>query len=97
MGRTDAEFEASTQKVSNFHVGAKADFHKALVDFSTTPFPFLSKIVAASGCILSEVNQVLPDKHIRSIIPTFVVLPIANEDVDQVPLEHASDALAAII
>ncbi|GJX48985.1 hypothetical protein Tco_0275830 [Tanacetum coccineum] len=31
------EFEAAVQKVSNFHVGAKADFDKALVDFPITP------------------------------------------------------------
>ncbi|GKB92053.1 hypothetical protein Tco_0964325 [Tanacetum coccineum] len=48
MGRTDVEFEAVVQKVSNFRVGAKADFDKALDDFPTTPFPFFSKIVAAS-------------------------------------------------
>ncbi|GKC46840.1 hypothetical protein Tco_1064562, partial [Tanacetum coccineum] len=49
MGCTDVEFEAAVQKVSNFYAGAKADFDKALVDFPTTPFPFLSKIVVASG------------------------------------------------
>ncbi|GKF03660.1 hypothetical protein Tco_0030583, partial [Tanacetum coccineum] len=56
MGRTDAEFEVAAQKVSNFHIGAKADFDKALVDFPTTPFPFLGKIVAAVGGTLSEVT-----------------------------------------
>ncbi|GKG52718.1 hypothetical protein Tco_0549830, partial [Tanacetum coccineum] len=30
MGRTNVEFEAAVQKVSNFRVGAKADFDKAL-------------------------------------------------------------------
>ncbi|GKF47359.1 hypothetical protein Tco_0137161, partial [Tanacetum coccineum] len=54
MGRTNVEFEVAVQKVSNFHVGAKADFDKALVDFPTTPF-FLSKITAASGGTLSDV------------------------------------------
>nr|GEX49348.1 retrotransposon Orf1 [Tanacetum cinerariifolium] len=48
MGRTDVEFKATAQKVFNFHVGIKADFDKALNDFPTTPFPFLSKIIAAS-------------------------------------------------
>nr|GEV35572.1 hypothetical protein [Tanacetum cinerariifolium] len=48
MGRTDVEFEAAVQKVSNFHVGAKADFDMALDDFPTTPFPFVSKIDAVS-------------------------------------------------
>ncbi|GJZ30753.1 hypothetical protein Tco_0575800 [Tanacetum coccineum] len=55
MGRTDVEFEATAQKVLNFHVGAKADFDKALDDFPTTPFPFLSKIVAASEGSLFDV------------------------------------------
>ncbi|GJT45742.1 hypothetical protein Tco_0954457 [Tanacetum coccineum] len=54
MGHTDVEFEAAVQKVSNFHVGAKADFDKALNDFPTTPFPFLSKIDAASEGSLSD-------------------------------------------
>nr|GEU89517.1 hypothetical protein [Tanacetum cinerariifolium] len=48
MGCTNVEFEAVVQKVSNFCVGAKADFDKALDDFPTTPFPFLSKIVVSS-------------------------------------------------
>ncbi|GJX16803.1 hypothetical protein Tco_0217635 [Tanacetum coccineum] len=97
MRRTDAEFEAVAQKVSNFHVGAKADFDKALVDFPTIPFPFLSKIVTAFRGTLFEVTQVLPDKHIRSVLPASVVLPIVNEDADQVILEHPPDALAATI
>nr|GEZ27049.1 hypothetical protein [Tanacetum cinerariifolium] len=98
MGRTDVEFEAAAQKVSNFHVGAKADFDKALVYFPTTPFPFLIKIVAASEENLSEVTQVLSDKHIRSVILASAVPPIINEDLlDLVPFEHASDALAASI
>ncbi|GKB26175.1 hypothetical protein Tco_0865576 [Tanacetum coccineum] len=97
IGRTDVEFEAAAQKVCNFHVGAKADFDKALVDFPTTPFPFLSKIVAASGETLFKVTQVLPDKHIHLVIPASAVPPIINEDADQVPFEHASDALAASI
>ncbi|GKB17819.1 hypothetical protein Tco_0851742, partial [Tanacetum coccineum] len=46
---------------------------------------------------LSEVTQVLSDKHIRSVIPASIVPPIANEDADKVPLEHAFDALAASI
>nr|GEU56254.1 hypothetical protein [Tanacetum cinerariifolium] len=48
IGHTDVEFEAAVQKVSNFRVGAKDDFDKALDNFPTTPFPFLSKIVATS-------------------------------------------------
>ncbi|GJU73915.1 hypothetical protein Tco_1265320 [Tanacetum coccineum] len=97
MGRTDAEFEVAAQKFSNFHIGAKTDFDKALVDFPTTPFPFLGKIVVASGGTLSEVTQVLPDKHIRSVTSAPVAPPIASKDADQVPLEHASYDLAASI
>ncbi|GJT23131.1 hypothetical protein Tco_0893068 [Tanacetum coccineum] len=91
MGRTDAEFEVAVQKFSNFHIGAKADFDKALVGFPTTPFPSLGKIVAAAGGTLSKVTQVLPDKHICSITSVPVDPPIANGDANQVPFEHASD------
>ncbi|GJU63003.1 hypothetical protein Tco_1244838 [Tanacetum coccineum] len=97
MGRTDTEFEVDAQKFSNFHIGAKADFDKALVDFPTTPFPFLGKIVMAARGTLPEVTQVLPDKHIRSVTSVPVALPIANEDANQVPLEHAYDDSAASI
>ncbi|GJQ97445.1 hypothetical protein Tco_0008584 [Tanacetum coccineum] len=97
MGRTDVEFEAAVQKVSNFRVGTKADFDKALVDFPTTPFPFLNKISAASGGTLFEVTQVLPDKHIHSVIPASAVPSIVNEDADRVLLEHASNASTASI
>nr|GEX89533.1 hypothetical protein [Tanacetum cinerariifolium] len=97
MGRTDAEFEVGAQKVSNFYIGAKADFDKALVDFPTTPFPFLGKITAAAGGTLPEVTQVLPDKHIHLVTSIPVALPIANEDANQVPLEHASDDSIASI
>ncbi|GKE12840.1 hypothetical protein Tco_1416391, partial [Tanacetum coccineum] len=95
--RTDAEFEVAAQKVSNFHIGAKADFDRVLVDFPTTLFPFLCKIVAAVEGTLSEVTQVLPDKHIHSITFMPVAPPIANEDANQVPLEHASDDSAVSI
>nr|GEU56883.1 hypothetical protein [Tanacetum cinerariifolium] len=97
MGRTDAEFEVAAQKVSNFHIGAKADFDRALVDFPTTPFPFLGKIVAGAGGTHFEVIQVLPDKHSRSPTSVPVAPPIANEDANQVLLEHASDDSAASI
>ncbi|GJT56657.1 hypothetical protein Tco_0991711 [Tanacetum coccineum] len=85
MGRTDVEFEAVAHKVSNFHVGTKAVFDKALIDFPTTPFPFLSKIIAASEGTLSEVTQVLPDKHIRSATPVSTAPSGVNEASDQVP------------
>nr|GEV26376.1 ribonuclease H-like domain-containing protein [Tanacetum cinerariifolium] len=79
MGRTDVEFEAVVHKVSNFHVGVKADFDKALVDFPTTPFPFLSKIVVASEGTLFDVAQLLPDKFIRSTTSVFVAPSSVNE------------------
>nr|GEV07816.1 hypothetical protein [Tanacetum cinerariifolium] len=97
MGPTDTEFEVVAQKVSNFFIGAKADFKKALVDFPTTPFPFLVKIVAASVGTLSEVTQILSDKHIHLVTCAPIALSIANEDANQVPFEHASDDLAASI
>ncbi|GJW16330.1 hypothetical protein Tco_0020463 [Tanacetum coccineum] len=97
MGRTDVEFEAAIDKVSNFHVRAKADFDKGVVDFPTTPFPFLNKIVMASRGTLSEVTQVFPDKHIRSVIPASIVPSIVNEDADQVLLEHTFGASTASI
>nr|GEU31571.1 hypothetical protein [Tanacetum cinerariifolium] len=40
MGRTDAEFEVAAQNVSNFIVGAEAEFNKALVVFSIYLIPF---------------------------------------------------------
>ncbi|GJZ84291.1 hypothetical protein Tco_0649630 [Tanacetum coccineum] len=49
MGRSDADFEEATQKVSNFHIVVEADFNEALVAFPTTLFPFLGKIVVAAG------------------------------------------------
>ncbi|GJY70166.1 integrase, catalytic region, zinc finger, CCHC-type containing protein [Tanacetum coccineum] len=68
-----------------------------LVDFPTTLFHFLGKVVAASVGTLFEVTQILPDKHIRSVTSAPVVPSITNEDVDQVSFEHASDVLAASI
>ncbi|GJU04039.1 retrovirus-related pol polyprotein from transposon TNT 1-94 [Tanacetum coccineum] len=85
MGRTDVEFEAAVQKVSNFYVGAKADFDKALDDFPTTPFPFLSKIAPASEGGLSDVAQILPDKFVRSATSVAVAPSSASEAPEQVP------------
>nr|GEX73468.1 hypothetical protein [Tanacetum cinerariifolium] len=73
------------QKVSNFHVGAKADFDKALDDFPTTPFPFLSKIVAAFEGSLFDVAQILPDKFVRSATSVAAAPSSANEALEQVP------------
>ncbi|GJR86008.1 gypsy type transposase [Tanacetum coccineum] len=75
------------------HIGrTDAEFEVA-----ATPFPFLGKIVGAAGSTLSEVTQVLPDMHIRSVTSVLVAPPIANENANQVPLEHASDDSAASI
>nr|GEU33381.1 hypothetical protein [Tanacetum cinerariifolium] len=86
IGRTDAEFEEAVQQVSNFHVGAKANFDKALVDFLSTPFPFLSKIIVASEGTLSNVVQILPDKIAHSATLISVVPSNVNEDPERVPL-----------
>ncbi|GJS83314.1 hypothetical protein Tco_0749855 [Tanacetum coccineum] len=85
IGRTDVEFEAAIQKVSNFHVGAKADFDKTPDDFPTAPFPFLSKIDAASEGSLSNVVQILPDKFVRSATSVAAAPSSANEALKQVP------------
>nr|GEV11523.1 hypothetical protein [Tanacetum cinerariifolium] len=45
MGHSDVKFEAAVQKVSNFHVGSRADFDKALDDFPTTLFLFLARLL----------------------------------------------------
>ncbi|GKD40503.1 hypothetical protein Tco_1260710, partial [Tanacetum coccineum] len=86
MGRTDADFEMAVQKVSNFQVGAKADFDKALVGFPTTPFPFLSKVATTTGGTLFDVAHILPDKlaHLSTSVSVFP--SDVNEAPDQVPL-----------
>ncbi|GKC34003.1 hypothetical protein Tco_1046387 [Tanacetum coccineum] len=81
MGCTNDEFEAVAQKISNFHVGAKAAFDKALVEFPITSFLFLSKIAAEPIGSLSEVTQVLPNKFTR---PSFAAPSTANEASPQV-------------
>ncbi|GJR54917.1 hypothetical protein Tco_1405438 [Tanacetum coccineum] len=91
------EFHAALAHVASLGINYGADFDKALVDFPTTRFPFLGKKFAAARGTLPEVNQVLPDKHIRSVTSVPVAPPIANEDVNQVPLEHASDDSTASI
>nr|GFA59272.1 hypothetical protein [Tanacetum cinerariifolium] len=85
MGHTDADFEMAVQKVSNFQVGVKADFDKALVDFPTTPFPFLGKVVATAGGTLSDMAKILPDKFACSATPVSTAPSSVNEAPDQVP------------
>ncbi|GJZ30906.1 hypothetical protein Tco_0575953 [Tanacetum coccineum] len=48
MGRTDAAFEEVAQYVSNFFVGAQAEFDKAVAAFPSTNYHFLSKIVRSA-------------------------------------------------
>ncbi|GKF38012.1 hypothetical protein Tco_0114770, partial [Tanacetum coccineum] len=84
MGRIDFEFEAAVQKVSNFYVGAKADFDKALDDFPTTLFPFLSKIVVASQGSLPDVAHILSDKFAHSATSVVVASSSASEAPEQV-------------
>ncbi|GJR79917.1 hypothetical protein Tco_0150702 [Tanacetum coccineum] len=91
------EFHAALACLASLGINYSADFDKALVDFPTAPFPFLGKIDAASEGNLFEVTQVLSNKHVRSFISASVVPPISNEDADQVPLEHATDAFTASI
>ncbi|GKB50014.1 hypothetical protein Tco_0900767 [Tanacetum coccineum] len=68
-----------------FHAAlARADFDKALVDFPTTPFPFLSKIVAASRGTLFDVSKILPDKFVHSATSVAVARSSANETLEQV-------------
>ncbi|GJZ47851.1 hypothetical protein Tco_0601683 [Tanacetum coccineum] len=86
MGRTDADFEMAVQKVSNFQVGAKVDFDKALVGFPTTPFPFLGKVATAAGGTLSDVAHILPDKLARLSTSVSAVPSDVNEAPDQEPL-----------
>ncbi|GJX47512.1 hypothetical protein Tco_0272702 [Tanacetum coccineum] len=48
MGHTDADFKAAAQKVSNFHIGAEADFNKALIAFPLLCFPSLDGLLRAA-------------------------------------------------
>nr|GEX63186.1 hypothetical protein [Tanacetum cinerariifolium] len=69
MGHADVEFEAAIQKVSNFHVGAKA-----LDDFP-----------AAFEGSLSDVAQILPDKSVGSATFVVASPSSGNEAPEQVP------------
>ncbi|GKF87833.1 hypothetical protein Tco_0258710, partial [Tanacetum coccineum] len=77
--------------VSNFSVGAKAEFKKALAAFPSIQFPFLGKFAAAAECTLSEVTKILPDKLVRSATPVFSAPPIVSEALDQAPVNHVTD------
>nr|GEU61556.1 hypothetical protein [Tanacetum cinerariifolium] len=85
----------AAQKVSNFHIGAKADFNKALVAFPTTMFPFLGNVAMAARGALSKVTQILPDKLARLATSAYIAPFVVNEGSDQVPLNHAFEDLAS--
>ncbi|GJZ82697.1 reverse transcriptase domain-containing protein [Tanacetum coccineum] len=83
MGRTDAEFKMVAQNVSNFSIGAEAEFNKALSALSSTPFPFLGKVAAAAGGALSEVTHILLDKIFCLVTPISIVPLVVSEALDQ--------------
>nr|GEX66639.1 hypothetical protein [Tanacetum cinerariifolium] len=62
----------------------EADFDKALDDFPTTLFPFLSKIVVASEGGLPDVAQILPEKFSHSATSVDVTSSYASEAPKQV-------------
>nr|GEV99026.1 retrovirus-related Pol polyprotein from transposon TNT 1-94 [Tanacetum cinerariifolium] len=88
-GRTNIEFEAAVQKVSNFRVGAKDDFDKALDDFPATLFPFLSKIIATSEGGLPDVAQISPEKFAHLATSVAVTSSHASEAPEQVYLSES--------
>ncbi|GKE12996.1 hypothetical protein Tco_1416547 [Tanacetum coccineum] len=96
MGRTDAEFEVAAQNVSNFFVGAKAEFNKALAVFPSTLFPFLKKVDAAFRSALLKVSKILPDKIARPATSVPSVAPATCEASNQAPAEHAPDDASSL-
>ncbi|GKE43064.1 hypothetical protein Tco_1470348, partial [Tanacetum coccineum] len=78
-----------TFNVSNFFVGAEAEFNKALAVFPSTLFPFLKKVNAAAGSSLSEVSKILPDRIARLATSVPSVPPATCEALNQAPAEHA--------
>ncbi|GJV01747.1 hypothetical protein Tco_1335316 [Tanacetum coccineum] len=101
MGRTDVAFEEAAQNVSNFFVGAQAEFDKAVTAFPSTNFPFLSKVVVAVG--VSEVVNIQPDKIVRSATPAFVLAATlySNEAFNRTSTpeepEHALDVSSSLV
>ncbi|GKB36527.1 hypothetical protein Tco_0881469 [Tanacetum coccineum] len=80
------EFYVALARVAS--LGINYGFERGLRighDFPTTPFPFLSKIVAASEGSLFDVAQILPDKFDRSATSVVAAPFSANEALEQVP------------
>ncbi|GJV72169.1 hypothetical protein Tco_1492164 [Tanacetum coccineum] len=73
------EFHAALARVASLGINYGTDFDKALDDFPTTPFPFLSKIFAASEGGLPDVAQILLDKFAHSATSVAVASSRASE------------------
>ncbi|GKE67124.1 hypothetical protein Tco_1521285, partial [Tanacetum coccineum] len=65
MDRSDVQFQEALQRVSNFVLGAKAEFDKVVADLRSTSFPFLVNISKAARNTLLEVANLQPDKLAR--------------------------------
>nr|GEU85287.1 hypothetical protein [Tanacetum cinerariifolium] len=72
MGCFDVEFQDTFPKVSNFILGAKAEFKNANDDLPFTHFPFLAKIFEAADSTLSKVVSIQPDKLAHPAVSTSV-------------------------
>nr|GEX42485.1 hypothetical protein [Tanacetum cinerariifolium] len=96
LGRTNVEFEAAAQNVSNFFVGAEVKFNKALAAFPSTQFPFLGKVTAVAEGALSEVVKILPDKIVHSTTHAPTASLATSEVLNQTPIGHAPDGLPSI-
>ncbi|GJZ29426.1 hypothetical protein Tco_0574073, partial [Tanacetum coccineum] len=92
-----AKFEVAAQNVSNFFIGAEAEFNKALATLPSTLFPFLGKIAATAEGALSEVTHILLDKLVCLVAPVSTVPPIVSEALDQAPIDHASDDSPSVV
>ncbi|GJT27436.1 hypothetical protein Tco_0907711 [Tanacetum coccineum] len=77
------ELHAALARVAS--LGANVDFDKALVDFPTTPFPFLGKVAAVAGGTLSDVAQ--------SLLLHLVLMKLQTKCL----FDHVSDDSAASI
>ncbi|GJV02827.1 hypothetical protein Tco_1336396 [Tanacetum coccineum] len=73
------------------------EFHAALAHIASLGINYGVEKGLCMRRTLSEMTQILPDKHIRPVTSAPVAPSIANDDADQVPLEHASDDLVASI
>ncbi|GJX62493.1 hypothetical protein Tco_0295393 [Tanacetum coccineum] len=79
------EFHADLARVASLGInyGVERGLRMGL-DFPTTPFPFLSNIVAASEGGLPDVAQILPEKFTHSATSVVVASSSASEAPEQV-------------